>query len=94
MQKRPQDLEDEIAGITGMDAGQVKGVLERVEIAEEEPVTVPGWPTLTSGELIDIKGIWFEVAGMQSGLLYLKPRGPTRALVKRLAKKAKHEGRR
>lgn len=105
MQKQPEDLADEIAGVTGMDTGQVKGMLERVDATGEtaapslrekgpEEITPPGWPTLTTGELIDIKGIWFEVAGMESGLLYLKTRGPTRALIKRLAKKAEHGKRR
>ena len=107
MSEESRELVAELSSMTGLDSEQVSKMLNRIaeandgreeglefhldsEVAQRAP---PGWPSLSKGELVDVKGILLEVMGMQSGLLLLKPRGPSSALIRRLANPAKKEQR-
>lgn len=102
-----KSLIEQLIEMTGMSAEEVEANLEH--LAREgipEPGNLPeqgnapeskppdGWPTLSTGEPVDIKGIWFEVRGMHNGLLTLQPRGPSSALLRRIARQQGRQKRR
>lgn len=81
--------------VDGMSQDEAERALRGISGADEnaaqlrEPSTtrtIPGWPSFSKGELLDVKGIWFEVVGQRGGMMYLRPKGPTSALVKRIAR--------
>jgi len=102
-----KSLIEQLIEMTGMPAEDVEANLEHLAAQENppgqgkssEPMSPTafnkppdGWPTLATGELVDIKGIWFEVRGMHNGMLALQPRGPSSALLRRVAKRQKKRG--
>jgi len=71
----------------GVPPSPAESLLELTPIEREEhDVPSTGWPQFTPGELIRVRGIWFEVAGTGGGMLHLRPRGPSSALLRRLAR--------
>jgi len=64
-----------------------ESLLELIPVEREEhDVSSAGWPQFAPGELIRVRGIWFEIAGTDGGMLHLRPRGPSSALLRRLAR--------
>lgn len=97
-----KSLIEQLVEMTGMPAEEVEANLEHLanegtpaqDNLSGQGKPPDGWPTLATGELVDIKGIWFEVRGMHNGLLALQPRGPSSALLRRIAKRQKKQKKR
>lgn len=72
-------------------AREIEGIMHEADDSE-----VPeGWPRLTVGEMVQLKGYWFAVAGLDDqNRLVLVPRGPSSSLVRRVSGRGKKKRRR
>ena len=70
----------------GAPPSPAEALMALTPITREEHDASSAWPQFSPGELIRVRGIWFEVAGTDGGMLRLRPRGPSSALLRRLAK--------
>jgi hypothetical protein len=93
----PRTLAEAIATASGRPIADVERDLERAVVDREEVdaqgTPPPQWPTFARGDLVCLKGIWFEVVAAGATLV-LRPRGPSSALLRRIARAKQRGGKR